>query len=80
VWQTGLPDGVIGSPSIDGSGVLAVGTYDFSAVPCATYLARASDGRILRRLVTGLDFAQSTFADGWLFTANVDGIHAWGLN
>ncbi len=53
VWETGLPDGVIGSPSIDGSGVLAVGTYDFSAVPCATYLVRASDGKILRQACNG---------------------------
>ena len=77
VWETGLPDGVIGSPSLDGGGVLAVGTYDISAVPCATYLIRASDGRILRRLVRDKDFSQSVFADGMLFTANVNGVYGW---
>lgn len=77
VWETGLPDGVIGSPSLDGGGVLAVGTYDISSVPCATYLIRASDGRILRRLVTSMDFSQSVFADAMLFTANVNGVYGW---
>ena len=77
VWETGLPDGVIGSPSLDGGGVLAVGTYDISSVPCATYLVRASDGKILRRLVAGKDFSQSVFADSMLFTASVKGVYAW---
>ncbi len=77
VWETGLPDGVIGSPSLDGGGVLAVGTYDISSVPCATYLVRASDGKILRRLVAGMDFGQSVFADDMLFTANVNGVYDW---
>jgi outer membrane protein assembly factor BamB len=77
VWETGLPDGVIGSPSLDGGGVLSVGTYDISSVPCATYLVRVSDGRILRRLVTGKDFSQSVFADAMLFTASLNGVYAW---
>ena len=77
VWETGLPDGVIGSPSLDGGGVLTVGTYDISRVPCATYLVRASDGRILRRLVPGMDFSQSVFAGNMLFTANANGVYGW---
>ncbi len=77
LWETGLPDGVIGSPSLDGGGVLAVGTYDISSAPCATYLVGASDGRILRKLVTGMDFSQSVFADAMLFTANVNGVYGW---
>ena len=27
MWQTGLPCAVMGTPSLDGAGVLAVGTY-----------------------------------------------------
>ena len=27
LWQTGLPNGVIGTPTLDGGGVVAVGTY-----------------------------------------------------
>jgi polyvinyl alcohol dehydrogenase (cytochrome) len=80
IWQTGLPNGVIGTPTMDRGGVLAVGTYDFTKTPNAIYLLRASDGTILRRLVRGSqDFAQSVFADGLLFTANGDGLVAWGL-
>ncbi len=77
VWATGLPNGVIGSPSLDGAGVLAVGTFDSTATPNETYLLNAHTGAILNTLVEGYDFAQSTFANGWLFTANDNGMYAW---
>jgi outer membrane protein assembly factor BamB len=80
IWETGLPNGVIGSPTLDGGGVIGVGTYDYSATPNATYLVRARTGRILRKLETGMDFSQSVWADDWLFTANSGGLSAWGLN
>jgi outer membrane protein assembly factor BamB len=80
IWQTGLPNGVIGTPSMDAGGVLAVGTYDFTATPNAIFLLRASDGKILRRLNRGsADFAQSAFDGGFIFTANGNGLFAWGL-
>lgn len=79
VWETGLPNGVIGSPTLDGGGVIGVGTYDYSATPNATYLVSARTGTILRKVVTGMDFAQSVWADDWLFTANSGGLYAWGL-
>jgi polyvinyl alcohol dehydrogenase (cytochrome) len=79
VWQTGLPDRVIGSPAMDGGGVIAVGTFDNSKVPNAIYLVNAATGQIVRTLITGsYDFAQSVFANGWLFTANLNGVYAWG--
>jgi hypothetical protein len=62
---------------MDGAGVLAFGTFDNSGVPNATYLADSANGKILRTLAQGWDFAQSVFADGLLFTANSDGIYAW---
>ncbi len=77
LWATGLPNGVIGSPSLDGRGVLAVGTYDFTSTPNATYLVDAANGKILKNLVRGADFAQSVFADGLLFTANDSGVYAF---
>ncbi len=78
LWQTGLPNGVIGSPTIDGAGVIAVGTYDFTKTPNSVYLVDASSGAILRTLTTGsADFAQSVFAEGRLFTANGDGLVSW---
>jgi len=77
-WVTGLPNGVIGSPSMDGGGVIAVGTYDTTTTPNATYLLSAGTGTILRTLVQGTAFAQSVFADDWLFCANSNGVFAWG--
>jgi len=77
IWEIGLPEGVTGSPTLDGAGVLAVGTYDSGSAADRTYLIGAASGRILRRLGVGKDFAQSVFADGWLFTANVNGVYGW---
>ncbi len=77
-WQTGLPEGVTGSASIDGGGVIAVGTFDNGGPANDTYLLNAATGQIITVLTKGLDFAQSTFAEGWLFTANASGVSAWG--
>ncbi|HYS33005.1 MAG TPA: PQQ-binding-like beta-propeller repeat protein [Streptosporangiaceae bacterium] len=78
LWQTGLANGVIGSPSMDGGGVLAVGTYDFTNTPNEVYLLDATTGQIVRRLARGsADFAQSVFAEDRLYTANGDGLVSW---
>ncbi len=79
VWIAALPNAVDGSPTMDGGGVLAVGTYDSNPTPNATYLIDAANGKILRKLVIGADFAQSVFADNWLFIANQYGVYAWGM-
>jgi outer membrane protein assembly factor BamB len=79
LWQTGLPDAVLGTPTLDGGGVIAVGTFGVGTAPNAVYLLDARTGHILRALPTGSsDFAQSVFAGGWLFTANGNGVYAWG--
>jgi outer membrane protein assembly factor BamB len=81
IWQTGLPNSVIGSPTMNGGGVIGVGTYDFTTVPNAEYLVNSSNGQIVRTLATGgTDFAQNVFADGYVFTANVgQGLNAYHL-
>ena len=74
VWQTGLPGAVLGTPTLDGSGVLAVATCDYSAAaPNAVYLLDAADGQILGTLDTGNTpvFAQPTFADNYVFAATI---------
>lgn len=76
-WITQLPNAVDGSPTMDGSGVIAVGTFDSTSTPNATYLVDAATGSILRNLVTGADFAQSVFADAMLFSANQNGVYGW---
>ncbi len=76
-WQTGLPNGVLTSPSINGGGVIAVGTYDNSGLPNETYVFDASNGAMLAQLDPGNDFPQSAFAHGWLYTASSTGLYAW---
>jgi hypothetical protein len=62
---------VIGTPSLDGSGVLVVPTYDKTpGAHSAVYLVEASTGAILKTITTsGPIFAQPVFADGELIIA-----------
>jgi len=75
VWITGLAGDVLGSPSLDGGGVLTAGTYSGSAP--GVYLVNAATGAVIKELATGLAFGQSVFARDWLFTATSDGVAAW---
>jgi outer membrane protein assembly factor BamB len=77
LWQTGLPGGVMGSPTLDGGGLIAVGTSSWA--PDGVYLVNASTGAIVEQLTSGWTFAQSVFANSWLFTATSNGVTAWGL-
>jgi hypothetical protein len=77
-WRTGLPNGVLTSRSINGSGVIGVGTYDDSTRPNATYLVDGWTGAILRTLDPGLDFPQTAVGDGWVYTATNTGLYACG--
>jgi len=76
VWETGLPAKVLGSPALDGGGVLTVGTY---AADGGVYLINAATGAIVEELTTGQTFAQSVFANDWLYTATSSGVTVWGL-
>jgi outer membrane protein assembly factor BamB len=72
IWETALSAGpVIGTPSLDGSGVLVVPTYDKTpGAHSAVYLVEASTGAILKTITTsGPIFAQPVFADGELIIA-----------
>jgi len=71
VWETALSTGpVVGNPSLDGSGVLAVPTYNSSGGKSAVYLMEASNGTILRTInYSGPVFAQPVFADDELIVA-----------
>ena len=74
VWQTGLPGVVLGTPSLNGSGVIAVATDDTTA-PNAAYLIDASTGAILKTLDTGnhAAFGQPVFSDQYLIVATSSG-------
>jgi polyvinyl alcohol dehydrogenase (cytochrome) len=81
LWQTGLPNSVIGSPTRNGGGVIGVGTYDKQATPNAQYLIDKSNGAILRTLTTGgTNFGQVVFANATVYGTNVNkGLTAWRL-
>ena len=72
VWQTGLPCSVVGTPTLDSAGVLAVGTYRCASpnTPGA-YLVDAVTGAVLTTLPVGSAkvFSQPVFAQGALFVA-----------
>jgi outer membrane protein assembly factor BamB len=84
LWQRGLPNSVIGSPSLSGGGLIGVGTFDPAATaaqPNASYLINAATGAMVRTMdSTGNYFAQPVFANGWLYTARIGGLmKAWHL-
>jgi outer membrane protein assembly factor BamB len=72
LWRTGLPCAVMGTPSLDSAGVLAVATYGCTKPGSpAAYLVNAATGAILTTLplATSKIFAQPVFAQGTLFVA-----------
>jgi hypothetical protein len=79
VWQTGLPGKIIGTPGMDGAGVIAVSSYGARGGQNGLWLINAANGQILRSVSYGgsSTFAQPMFADNFLFTASQG---ALGLN
>lgn len=74
IWARGLAGIILGSPTLDGAGVIAAGTYDADGTN-SVYLLNASNGTVLKELSFGSTrvFAQPVFADGYLFVARTGG-------
>jgi outer membrane protein assembly factor BamB len=72
VWQTGLTGKIIGTPTVDGVGVLAVSSFGSRGGLNALWLINAANGQKLKTISYGSSstFAQPVFADGYLFTAS----------
>jgi polyvinyl alcohol dehydrogenase (cytochrome) len=72
IWQTGLTGKIIGTPTIDGAGVIAASSYGSRGGLNALWLINAATGQILTTISYGSSstFAQPVFADGYLFTAS----------
>ena len=68
LWATGLPGPVIGTPTLDGGGVLAGQLYNKFGV----YLLDAATGAILRHIPAGVEFGQAVFADNMLLVPTQD--------
>ena len=75
-WETGLNSIVLGSPSINGSGIIAAATYG-SGVTDGVYLINGATGQILVFLPTGKQFPQPVFADQYLLIASRNVLGAW---
>jgi hypothetical protein len=75
VWERGLSGVVLGTPGLNGSGVLAAATYDNTAANNAAYLLNASTGAILKTIDIGGQkvFGQPVFADPYLLIATSTG-------
>ncbi len=72
IWATGLTGKIIGTPTIDGAGVIAASSYGSRGGQNALWLINATSGQILKTIPYGSSstFAQPVFADGYLFTAS----------
>lgn len=72
VWQTGLTGKIIGTPTVDGGGVIAASSYGSRGGQNALWLINATTGQIIKTISYGSSstFAQPVFADGYLFTAS----------
>jgi outer membrane protein assembly factor BamB len=68
LWATGLPGPAIGSPTLNGAGVIAVGVFGGKTGP---FLLDASTGKLLKTLSVGngKSFGQSIFTDSGLLLA-----------
>ena len=60
LWQRGLAGPPIGTPTLDGAGVLAVTEYSKAG---QLVLINAATGSVLKTIATGPDFGQPVFAD-----------------
>ena len=72
IWEKGLGGVILGTPTLDGAGVIAAGTYNGSGTPNSVYLLDSSNGQVLKTIgMAGSKvFAQPVFADGYLFIAS----------
>jgi polyvinyl alcohol dehydrogenase (cytochrome) len=75
LWQTGLTGFIIGTPGLDGSGVIAAASYGSTTGKNGVWLINASTGKILKTISYGKagTFGQPVFADGYLIVASTAG-------
>jgi outer membrane protein assembly factor BamB len=69
LWRRGLSGPPIGSPTLDGAGVLAVTEYSKTG---QLVLINAATGSVLRTISTGPDFGQPVFADDMMLVPTRD--------
>lgn len=74
IWERGLNGVILGTPTMNGAGVIAAGTYDADGTN-SVYLLNASNGSLLQEFPMGTSrvFAQPVFADTYLLIARTGG-------
>jgi outer membrane protein assembly factor BamB len=79
IWQRGVTGPIIGTPGMDGAGVIAAQSYRSSANKNGVFLISASSGKLLRTIPYGKTsiFAQPVFADNYLLVASGVGLTAY---
>lgn len=80
IWQTGLTGAIMGTPALDGSGVLAAASFSSKTNQNGVWLLNASTGAILKEFSYGRaqTFGQPAFADGYLLIAStLKGLRAY---
>jgi outer membrane protein assembly factor BamB len=78
-WEIGLPNAVLGTPTVNGSEVVAASTDSYSATN-ATLLFDAHTGAIVQSFNTNGVFAQAVWADNRLIVATQQqGLQGYGL-
>ena len=72
VWSTGLSGPIIGTPGMDGAGVIAAASYGSTTGSNGVWLVDASTGKILKTIPYGASstFGQPVFADNYLLVAS----------
>ncbi len=81
VWQLALGGNILGSPTINGAGLIAASTFDFtSGATNTTYLIDAATGRVVKTISVSNspEFSQPVFAGKYLLLATTrQGINAY---
>jgi outer membrane protein assembly factor BamB len=72
IWQTGLSGPIIGSPTMDGAGVIAAGSFGSTTNQNGVFLINACTGKLLNTIdyAQASIFAQPVFADNYLLVAS----------
>jgi outer membrane protein assembly factor BamB len=82
VWARGLTKGILGTPTLNGSGVLAAGSYVTGGAD-VVYLINAANGKLLRTISVGPNavWGQPVFADNYLLvpTAGPTGLFVYRI-
>jgi outer membrane protein assembly factor BamB len=72
IWQTGLTAPIIGSPALDGGGVVAAASFGYHNDQNGVFLLDASTGSLIKTIsfARSTTFAQPVFADNYLIIAS----------